>query len=179
VGIAMRATRRTFILGVAALITSPAITSGQKFLGQIATGELPPIPYRRIDRISLGNAVGIEEKIAAWEMMDLTILRDDEVVLIGKAHPLNGFLFVALPGEGIEISERSTFRITIEPCHSRTSLMIASNIERDRTQRPRYIHECYRWTDGKLELESAAAASYKDQDSIAQLGLKPRPKSSG
>jgi hypothetical protein len=160
--------RRTFLIGLASLIASPAIASAERFTGPIAVGELPsPLKWRKIcDLIvsSMPTAEEIKPLVFKEEPVRYTMLRDDEPVYVLTINPRATFRWVPVDGGQIVIQERSSVRILVEPCHTITTINIVSDIEKDPDWRVRrkMFSECYRWRDGKLELVHYAACNPAD-----------------
>ena len=158
--------RRTFLIGSASMLASPAIALMERFTGPISTGILnPALKYRKVaDLIYATMPTGKEIRSPDFleDPVRFTFYRDDEAVLAIMTNPRATTRWVALPGEEIEIQENQTFRMVIEPCHTHVSLTCVSNIERDWMKRPQMFPQVFRWEDGKPVLDSTAAMSFQD-----------------
>ena len=155
--------RRTFLIGLASVLASPAIAKGSLFLGEIATGTLPsPLKWRAVGDITM-SSMPTGEEIAAHsfreEPVRWTIFRGEDSVYNVMMNPRATMRWVAAQDSEIVVPEHSVLRVVVEPCHTWTSIHIVSDIETNKhpLTRRRKFAETYRWTDGKPELDSVAA----------------------
>lgn len=147
--------RRTFLLGLGALIASPAIVQAKRFTGPISTAELrSDFPFRKIVDLMFGSMPSGEEFRAPGFLEDptlFTLLRDDVQFFHVMLNPRAGmYRWVAAYGEEIELDKSSILRMTIEPAYHNTTLTMIYDVERDRTRRPRCFSESFHWLNGKL-----------------------------
>lgn len=166
--------RRTFIIGLASVITAPLIATPSKFLGEIATGTLrSALKWRRLCDFTM-SSMPTGQEIRALDFVEdpvrWTLLRDDDPFYVVTMNPRATIRWVAVPGSEIEISERSVLRVVVEPCHTFTTINICSDIEKDRDPavRRRMFAETFRWRDGKPELDSIAALDPRDARVLEQ-----------
>lgn len=159
--------RRTFLIGLEAVITTSAFDSNE-FVGEIAKGILPsPLSHRRIVDMTV-SSMPTGKEIRAHEFLEdpvcWTFLRDDEPFYIPTINPRASLRWVAVPGAEIEISKKQILRVIVEPCHTLTTINIVSDIEMDRNPlvRRKMFSECFRWENSSILQEYVAACDPLD-----------------
>lgn len=166
----MKVSKRTFLIGLAATLASPAIAKSEIFTGPISTGTLhSALKYRRICDFTLSCMPTGEELRAGWveDPVRFTLLRNNTEIYAVTINPRATVRWVSLPGAEIEFGELDIFRIEVEPNYTFTTVNIISNIERNHSAPPKMFSEVFRWKDGRVEIDSTAALSLENAKLLA------------
>lgn len=162
--------RRTFLIGLAALVASPAIARAELFTGPIAVGTLPsPLKWRNVKDFTVSSM----DETGRDETIHYTWYRDDEPVHAISMNARAMMRWVSLPDGGIVVPERSVLRLIVEPCLSVTTLSMQCDIEKDWQPhiRRRMFTEVHRWNDNKSLLDHVAACD-PERDGHVLKGTK-------
>lgn len=164
--------RRTFLIGLAAVIASPEIAKYEQYTGPISTGLLnSALKYRRIkDIIFSSMPTGDEIKSPSFreEPVSFTAFRNNDAVMAFTINPRATFRWFSAPYCEIEIRDGDILRIEVEQSYAYTTINIISNIEPDVNKRPKIFNECFRWKNGIPQLDSTAALDLRDSSLLIE-----------
>lgn len=161
--------RRTFLIGLSALVAAPALRSNP-FVGEIATGTLHrALGWRKISDVVFSSMPTAEEiRTIGEEPVRWTAFVDDNPVMGITINLRSTYRWVSVDdASNFVVPEKSIFRMVVEPCHTHTSMCLTSNIEPDPLRRSRCFSECYRWVDVQSVLDSVAALDPRDVSVVA------------
>ena len=170
----MKVDRRSFLIGVSAVVAAPALASFQKvaaLTGPISSCVLPSrLGVRKINELIYSCMPRGDDFLKPeWreDPVTFTFSRDRKVMSLLTMNPRGTARWVAMPGHEWKMSEGNLFRMTVEPAYAVASLTVGSNIEMDEKKPPRAFVETYKWEDGKIVFQEAAACDPADDYLLA------------
>jgi hypothetical protein len=163
----MRETRRTFLIGLAALVGSPAIAASETYTGLVSPVVVRPgLAYRRITSLVF-SSMPTGEELRSREFLEdpvsFSFYRGDEQWGPIQINPRCTFRWV--PNAGYPVVDGAhPFRMLVEPCNTHTSLFMEFDVERDPPPlaRLRCFTESYKWESGKLVVSEVMACDPRD-----------------
>lgn len=161
----MKLDRRAFLIGSAALLTSPAIAKPSKFMGAFSKGILKGDMDRKIsDLLFSCMPTGQQLRSPDWQEdpVIFTFSRGNATVMQVQLNPRATYRWVAAQYSEILLPRREFLKLEIEPCHTSCVLTIISNTEMkpEHIAPAKMISDTFRWRDGELVEEATNYLSY-------------------
>jgi hypothetical protein len=164
--------RRTFLIGLASALATPAWSASEMFTGPISRGTLySALKWRAIRDIVIGQSwtddMAYPPTKETERNIQWTFYRNDDPFFNVSINWRATVRWVSPDFDGsTPIAEKDILRVEVDPCPNIVSLWMQSDIEtsRDPRVRRRLFAECFRWQDGKPILDRITAVNPADRN---------------